>query len=492
MAKRVKTQKSNELRAVGVTCGIGSMLVGARAAGFRVVGNVEWRKYYHVVDEHQRNTFTENFHGAIFPENLDHLTTDQIEKLMGADIALGHPECGRFSLLDGANQKVARDKGRPERAMDPADIPLFVDIIGKLRPRYFVMDDLPKSLQAFTMRQYHEGLREYDLFPEWVSNWGYGNVQRQRNRMFMLGALKTEQWTFRPGESDHQGTVRSVLEVLPTPRRGSNVPNHDPHQLYSDCFRALNLGGYRKKNSWGDVQQYFKEQRTGHTLAYEREDGSTVNRIGFVKGHWDGPAHVLTGGNACLHPLRCTPYTIRERARLQGFPDDFVFYGTVLDKDGKWSHDENHHMIRQTGKAMPVQFCEYVSRQVAAHIRGELFKSTGTRLLKPDEYVSEAKSWYCQEVGYSDQRGACGQCWLYDRCTIRTEKYKIGEFPVAVAQPLSRAKAAELTRAARSAKSDSEGGPVRSRARRATTIGNRTKKRRYGEAPLPVDVDFGD
>ena len=57
-------------------------------------------------------------------------------------------------------------------------------------------------------------------------------------------------------------------------------------------------------------------------------------RIGFLKGHWDGPSHVLTGGNAILHHHRCDPYTIRERARIQGFPDDFTFYGTVMGGRG--------------------------------------------------------------------------------------------------------------------------------------------------------------
>jgi DNA (cytosine-5)-methyltransferase 1 len=402
---------------VGITCGIGSLLTGARAAGFKVLGNVEWRKYYHATDEAGRNTFTENFPGAVFPDNLDDLDHDTIQRLMGAHLAVGHPECGNFSQLSGAN------KNRMEKVFDPADIPLFVDLVARMKPRFFVMDDLPRSFLAYPMAKYAEKLSEYDLYPEWVSNWGYGNVQKGRNRMFMLGALRAERWAFRPGEEEHGLKVRDCIGDLGSPGRGSNLPNHDPHDNQLDCFRALNLGEYRRKNSWDQVREYFLDKPGGHTLEYPREDGSVVKRIGFLKGHWDGPSHVLTGGNAILHNKRCEPYTVRERARIQGFPDEFIFYGTVLNDRGEWNHDTNMHLVKQTGKAMPVQFAEYVARQVKAHIEKEKFTSSGKRVIPANEHVDEAKRWYCQEVGYSDQQAACSECWLQQRCSIRTEKY---------------------------------------------------------------------
>lgn len=408
--------KTGSLKAVGITCGIGSMLVGARDAGFEVVGNVEWRTYYHEPDAHGRNTFTENFQ-APFPHSLETMTEDEFRKFSNPDIALGHPECGNFSRLSGAN------KNRSEKMFDPADIPLFVDIVSKLKPRFFVMDDLPMSFMAYPMEKYAEKLPEYDLFPEWISNWGYGNVQKGRNRMFMLGALKREKWVFTPGEEAHSTTIKDLLEDLPTPRARSNVPNQDPFDLKLDCFRALNLGGYRKKSTWGQVRDHFKDKGGGYTLEYPTKEGRIVKRIGFLKGHWEGPSHVLTGGNAILHNLRCEPYTIRERARIQGFPDDFVFYGTVLNDKGEWNHDLNPHMVKQTGKAMPIQFCRYVAKQVAAHIRGEEFTSSRARVIDPNEHVDRAKQWYCQEVGYAAQKRACAECWMTRRCTIRTEKY---------------------------------------------------------------------
>jgi len=71
---------------------------------------------------------------------------------------------------------------------------------------------------------------------------------------------------------------------------------------------------------------------------------------------------------------------------------------------------------------------------MAAHIRGEDFQPTRRRVLEPNQYISQAKSWYCANVGYADQAKACAACWLYDSCSIRTNKYGVGLPPHAVAR----------------------------------------------------------
>jgi DNA (cytosine-5)-methyltransferase 1 len=420
------------LRAVGLTCGIGSMLVGARMAGFDVLGNIEWRNYYRKVDAGGNNTFLKNFTdlGSAKPppflkKSITDLTPQEIERIMGADLAFGHPECGQFSQMNTTN---AWRGDKAPKVTDAGDIPLFTKLVSDLRPRFFAMDDLPKSFIAYPMAEYARQLPDYDLFPEWVDNYGYGNIQKNRKRMFMIGARKEERFTFIPGEFTHSKTVADLIGDLPLyPSPGGNVANHDAHTTSEPCGRGLHMNHLWHRPTWGDMQDWFKSKPDGKIFEYHSPNGGIKKKPGWAKVRWNGPSTVLDGGSGYIHSLRNLPLTIRERARIQGFPDDFVFYGTRLNADGEWCHERNIDMIKQTGKAMPIQFNRYFAMLVRHRIEGTAFEeATNHRNLEPNPFVSEAKSWYCENVGYADQSAACGTCWLYASCRIRKDKYGIG------------------------------------------------------------------
>lgn len=439
------TVNGRELTAVGALCGIGSMLIGARLAGFRVVGNFDYRKWYHHRDKRGRNTFEENFPGAAWGVSLDKLQPAAVPRMTGCDLLFGHPSCGRFSALDNPN-KVKN----PDRGKDVKDLPLFVESVRRLRPRFFAMDNLPKSLNVFTASTYSELLPEYDLFFEWVSNWGYGNVQRNRNRVFVIGALKTERWAFRAGESVNPATVADVIGDL----RGKEgeFPNHDAHSLTARTTKGANRDHHGQQTVYHELRDWFSDKRPGQSFKYVSKDGSLKTRIGLIKTHWDGTCHVLIGTNPILHPLTNLPFSLRERARVQGFPDEFELFGTKHEPDG-WAHDKNNEMIRQTGRSMPTQFLTYLASQIRNHLTGKTAAGPasevvpGPRVIPANPFVDGAKREYCETVGYADQRRACGECWMADRCDVRTGKYRI-ELPartVSLAQVVSAA-AGKLTR----------------------------------------------
>jgi DNA (cytosine-5)-methyltransferase 1 len=403
------------LTAIGFTSGIGSMLIGAKQAGFKVVGNIEWRDYYRLKDEEGRNTFIENFPGAFLARGLRDLDPIQLHDLRNQiTIAMGHPECGSYSLLNSANKRALEQKH------DFGDIPLFLEYVAEIKPRYFVMDDLPQSFIAFPMSEYHRMLPDYDLFPEWISNYNYGNPQRHRKRMFMIGALKTQNYVFVPGERDDWTNWTVLTRIGDIEGKFGEVPNHDPHTTQGYSSRFINMRSRGDRPNWKDVRDYFKKfQKPGANFKYHGEGGVLKVRPSLIRIKYDYPSPVLTGGNPMMHPELCLPLSIRERARIQGFPDDFVFYGTRLDSKGQWEHN-NHNMwmVKQTGKAMPIEFNDYVARQIMAHVKGKKFKTSGKRFLKPDPFISRAKQWFCEKVGYADQENACRNCWLYDICQL--------------------------------------------------------------------------
>ena len=400
-----------KLRALGVTSGIGSMLLGARQAGFEVVGNFEWRKYYHKKDAEGKNTFTENFPGAFFTQQYPQDHPEWLEKCKNIDIIFGHGECGHASALNFSN------KNYKTQQEGTSDIPKLVKAVAVIKPKFFALDNLPASCQGMPLSEYHKLLPEYDIFPEWVSNYHYGNVQLNRKRMFMVGALKTEKFVFVPGERSHGMTVEHLIGDL-YGKDGKGIPNHEKHVLDDPCSKISDYYEYGYRGTWRDFQKAMSERPEGPPIPYVSQDGSTRVRMGTAKVRWKGHGFVLDGGSVCTHPLRNLPLSIRERARIQGFPDDFIFYGTRSGKKGTWNHDKNNDLVKQTGKAMPIQFNKYVAEQVKAHIEHRKFTASNERMLSPQETVSVEKQWYCENVGYSNQKSACEACWMRESCTL--------------------------------------------------------------------------
>lgn len=373
--------------ALGIMSGIGSMLCAAQQEGFTIVGNVEHRSYFWT------GTFEANFPKAFFVKQLDNLSTK-------VDVIFAHPSCGNHSSLNTTGRSKNSDAG---------DIPPLIEYLQRIRPTFFVIDNLAKMLNVVSIKVWAKSFPEYDLFPEFVSNYHYGNAQLKRTRLIIVGAKKKERFVFVPGEVDKKTTVKEIIGDL-------CFMNHEEHVLDSICSKATHMIRRGKKSTWREVREYFKTKPEGYVLRYHNSDSdkkSTNLRPGFKKSNWNGHCYVLIGTNPCLHPLRNLPFTIRERARLMGFPDTFSFEGVRYDGKGyEWDHSRNANIIKQTGKAVPLQFIRYLSKQIKCHMNKKSFKSSGERIHEPNLLVSEAKKWYCKNVGYSNQKKACKYCWL--------------------------------------------------------------------------------
>ena len=94
-----------------------------------IVGNQEWRKYYDC------GIFETNFDAPYWPEWGDVPT----EAKQDIDIVMSHPECGNYSVLNNDITKRA----------NKTDIDPFVEKLSEIRPKFFLMDDLYRSLGPY-------------------------------------------------------------------------------------------------------------------------------------------------------------------------------------------------------------------------------------------------------------------------------------------------------------------------------------------------------
>jgi site-specific DNA-cytosine methylase len=404
--------------AFGITSGVGSMLVGAHQLGFKVVGTTEWRDYYRYRNQQGNSTFMNYFPGAFMARGIDDVPKNMMPGSI--DFAAGHPECGRYSTL---SHSVQLGNYQESRGSDVSDIPLFLKMVNELEPRFFLMDDLPASFGPLPMSEYRRLLPDYDLFPEWISNWGYGNIQKYRNRMFIVGAKKTEKFVFVPGEKEHGLVLKDAIGRFLNAAPGS-VPNHafvDPSFVPG---RYVNMRWYGERSSWGELAELFKDGEWFKNLKYFSPDGTQKVRPGTTNPKWEGFCPVLSGGYNPIHPLRRNPLSIRERAAIQGFPDDFLFHHDEAGPDREvWEpyNSDGQRGIKQTGKSMPMQFTTYVADQVKHHLEKKPFIASGKRVQKPNPLVTQAKEDFCRLGGYADQAGACANCWHRAKCPLFLE-----------------------------------------------------------------------
>lgn len=98
--------------------------------------------------------------------------------------------------------------------------------------------------------------------------------------------------------------------------------------------------------------------------------------------HWDRPSVTIRTEffkpekGRFLHPEQPRAITHFEAARLQGFPDDFMWVGKKTD------------IARQIGNAVPVQLGEALSRHIIKHALGRATASTAIRTVPVDAVLT--------------------------------------------------------------------------------------------------------
>jgi DNA (cytosine-5)-methyltransferase 1 len=177
-----------------------------------------------------------------------------------------------------------------------------------------------------------------------VESQAYGIPQRRRRLVLLAsrqGTLVFPVPTHGPGRGSYR-TVRDAIGTLPKLGAGqtdASIANHRASKLSAlnlQRIKATSEGGAREDWPYDLYPKCHRGGYDGHTDVYGRL-------------RWDAPASGLT--TRCIsysngrfgHPDQDRALSVREAARLQTFPDSFVFVGSL------------NSMARQVGNAVPVQ-----------------------------------------------------------------------------------------------------------------------------------------
>lgn len=384
--------------------GIGSMIIGAKEQNYDIVAGFDDRKFFNT------GTFNFNFQKNFFSDFSK--LREEID-LSNIDIVIGHTSCGNFSKM---NNRLGLEK-LEEKAQDKGDIPNFIKITKSIQPNFFILDNLPKALLAVDVHEWHQSFPNYDIYFEWISNYNYGNIQKGRKRLFIIGTKKELGYVFIPGEKENNKTLRDVIGDLPLYDDIEEIN----HIHYPDDIIISMKNKHIEENvkeirnlTLGEWKEYIKNIPARKRFHYRSDSGSIKYKLGNYKMDLDRHSGVLTGegvkGVGLYREDNLSPLTVREKARIQGCPDSFIFKPMNFKYD--WS---SHKKLRlQTGKFIPVQFCTFLTGQIKKFIEGKLDLEdySRRRVSKHNDIITSSKYQYCRIAKYSNKEKTCRFCWI--------------------------------------------------------------------------------
>ncbi len=379
----------DNLKVLDLFCGAGGLSLGFIRAGFTVVSAIDSSAT--AVNTYSNNIGCHAVRADLsLPLNLN-----------PASVIVGGPPCQGFSTAgarragDNRNDLVSR----------------FAFIVSEMRPAAFVFENVEGFLTAENGTKVFELLNPlveagYRIHLRKINAANYG-VPQHRKRVVAIGGLgwdpsfpqPTHFACGAPGSaltSLHLPptlTFAEAVQDLPMP---TSFPPGFPNGHFCrplserDIERAMVLKPGQTMRDLPERLQHesYKRRafrRVADGVPTERRGGAPT---GVRRLRPDEPSKAVTGGalSEFLHPSQNRPLTLRECARLQTFPDDFVFYGNGAEQ------------AQLIGNAVPPVFARAIAESLATDLQSVQPQHSGGKLLSFIPTLSNGSSPILKDI----------------------------------------------------------------------------------------------
>ena len=381
--------EANALTSMDLFSGCGGLTKGFSMAGIRSI-------FASDIDENCEKTFKRNFPDVPFLcGDITQITKEEVDKLIGnvrPDIIIGGPPCQGFSLANKRRNKVADD---PRNRLFYG----FVKFIKWYSPRAFVMENVKGLLSMKNGQVLKTILEEFGNAGEFGGyDLAYGvllasdfGVPQNRERVIIIGTrhdLGLRPSLPEPIQLDHKITVDEAISDLPQieSSQGTEVMDYtvEPQNDYQRMMRhnMQYVTNHIAMHHTPRLIERFRAIKPGQSLIDVWETHGAVKRgapgeksnIKFSQnnqrlfGNLPAPTIAASFQSNFIHPHLNRNFTAREGARLQSFPDDFIFEGMRT----KMSWEKGLSQYQQIGNAVPVLMAKAIGEKVKELIQHNL------------------------------------------------------------------------------------------------------------------------
>ena len=356
--------------------GCGGLSLGFARAGFVVKKAVEF-------DPGIAETYKKNHPDtAVVVDDIRNIDRSGIFKKGDAEVIIGGPPCQGFSMAGARIRNGFID--------DPRNYLFkhYFNVVRAVKPKVFVMENVKGIMTMQGGKIYGEILKTfsdpemlggepYHLYYEVVRAVDFG-VPQKRERAIIIGTLKEEAdipglWMDVKQEiaAEHPGyfdkvTVRDAIGNLPPTTEDGIISNPEPeteYQRFLSCKKKEITNHSRTKHSKTAVERMSRISGGENFTALEEKINS-VHSGAYGRLCWEEAAPTVTtrfdtpAGGRFIHPEENRTLSPREAARIQSFPDGFVFYGNKTT------------VCKQIGNAVPPKISYFLAR-----LAGKILKS---------------------------------------------------------------------------------------------------------------------